>query len=321
MKALPYTPELAPAWNAFVRTSRNGTFLLDRNFMDYHSDRFKDGSLLFYTANDQLTAVLPANLKPEQKLVQSHGGLTYGGLLLSQTATLTDVRDAFVAAAEHYAAQGYERLAYKPVPAIYHTYPAEEDLYWLFRAQAVLTERTVSSTILLNSPLAQALWHRKTKKKACEGLTLETGNATLLRDFWAIVDDVLSSRHHTHPVHTLAEISLLSRRFPDSIRLFTATDQGRVVAGCLAFITETTFHVQYMEAGDEGRRRRALDWLMARLIGLARDAGLRFLDFGISTEDGGRFLNDGLAYQKEGFGGRAICYDTYEAEIPKLMTL
>ena len=321
MKAIPFTPRLAPVWNAFIQTSRNGTFLLDRNFMEYHSDRFEDGSLLFYTDDNQLIAVLPANLKQEQKLVQSHGGLTYGGLILSPGTKLTEVRDALAAAAKYYAGQGFERLVYKPAPAIYHTYPAEEDLYWLFRAGAGLTERTVSSALFLSNPLALALWHRKTKKKACEGLTMETGNAERLHDFWQIVNEVLSSRHHTRPVHTLEEIALLSQRFPDNIRLFTATDQGRVVAGCLAFITRTTFHVQYMEAGEEGRRRRALDWLIARLLRRAREAGLPFFDFGISTEDGGRYLNEGLAYQKEGFGGRAVCYDTYEVEIQKLMTL
>ena len=40
-----------------------------------------------------------------------------------------------------------------------------------------------------------------------------------------------------------------------------------------------------------------------------------YFDFGISTEDGGRVLNEGLIYQKEGFGGRAVCYDTYEWDI------
>jgi hypothetical protein len=37
-----------------------------------------------------------------------------------------------------------------------------------------------------------------------------------------------------------------------------------------------------------------------------------YLDFGRSTEGDGSILNGGLIAQKEGFGGRAICYDTYE---------
>ena len=40
----------------------------------------------------------------------------------------------------------------------------------------------------------------------------------------------------------------------------------------------------------------------------------KYFDFGISTEDNGKYLNEGLISQKEGFGGRAVCYDTYELE-------
>ena len=36
-----------------------------------------------------------------------------------------------------------------------------------------------------------------------------------------------------------------------------------------------------------------------------------YFDFGISTEQGGRWLNEGLIFQKEGFGARAIVYDQY----------
>ena len=38
-------------------------------------------------------------------------------------------------------------------------------------------------------------------------------------------------------------------------------------------------------------------------------------DFGISTEQGGRYLNEGLIFQKEGFGARTVVYDTYELNI------
>ena len=40
-----------------------------------------------------------------------------------------------------------------------------------------------------------------------------------------------------------------------------------------------------------------------------------YLDFGISTENGGRYLNENLIYQKEGLGGRGVCYDIYEMKL------
>jgi hypothetical protein len=36
---------------------------------------------------------------------------------------------------------------------------------------------------------------------------------------------------------------------------------------------------------------------------------------GASNEEGGKVLNASLIYQKEGFGGRGVVYDTYEWEL------
>ena len=72
-----YTPDKATEWNEFLTRSKNGTFLFDRRYMDYHSDRFEDSSLLIYRKN-RLFALLPGNTK--DKTYYSHQGLTYGGV-------------------------------------------------------------------------------------------------------------------------------------------------------------------------------------------------------------------------------------------------
>ena len=55
-----YTQEQAQAWNEFIEDSRQGTFLFNRSYMDYHADRFQDASLMIYRKG-QLYALLPAN--------------------------------------------------------------------------------------------------------------------------------------------------------------------------------------------------------------------------------------------------------------------
>jgi hypothetical protein len=42
----PYHAEDLETWNRFNQASRNGTFLFDRGYMDYHADRFTDASLM-----------------------------------------------------------------------------------------------------------------------------------------------------------------------------------------------------------------------------------------------------------------------------------
>ena len=66
-------------WNDFVDSSKNSTFLFNRDFMDYHSDRFEDFSLMVYEKSE-LIALLPLNIIENK--VYSHQGLTYGGLIV-----------------------------------------------------------------------------------------------------------------------------------------------------------------------------------------------------------------------------------------------
>ena len=75
-----YKKEHSEIWNNFVEKSKNGTFLFNRNFMDYHSDRFTDNSLMFYDDNNELIAMFPANIS--NNCLYSHQGLTYGGLIM-----------------------------------------------------------------------------------------------------------------------------------------------------------------------------------------------------------------------------------------------
>ena len=76
-----YSSERALEWNSFIKNCRNSMFMFDRNYMDYHSDRFRDHSLMFFHENE-LFAVLPMNEKDDSFI--SHGGLTYGGLMVNE---------------------------------------------------------------------------------------------------------------------------------------------------------------------------------------------------------------------------------------------
>ena len=60
LEIVRYTPDQKQAWNDFVGRSKNGTFLLDRDYMDYHADSFTDHSLMVYR-RDKLYALLPIN--------------------------------------------------------------------------------------------------------------------------------------------------------------------------------------------------------------------------------------------------------------------
>lgn len=51
------------AWNNFVKLSKQGTFLLDRAYMEYHRKRFNDDSLMFSRAISSMPCFLPISLE------------------------------------------------------------------------------------------------------------------------------------------------------------------------------------------------------------------------------------------------------------------
>lgn len=121
-----YTPEHVDEWNQFVAESKNGVFLFDRRYMDYHSDRFCDHSLMFYL-DGRLLAVLPAHQSGDT--LCSHNGLTYGGLVMSPRLTVVQTMHLFREMNDYLHSQGIRHVSYKAIPWIYHRLSAEEDLY------------------------------------------------------------------------------------------------------------------------------------------------------------------------------------------------
>ena len=304
-----YTPALRDTWDAFISASRNGTFLLERGFMDYHSDRFKDHSLLFYR-NENLIALLPA--EEQQGILTSHGGLTYGGLIIGASGTAVSILKCFEVLLLYLkGTTNIHRFRYSPPPSFYATYPSEEDRYALFRLGAQVTAVKLTSVIPLGCPLPMNQL-RKRKVKACESAGLQMVSDSDFAAFWSILEDNLKARHDVRPVHSLEEIQLLHERFPKNIHLHRMTDaEGTTHGGCVVFETQTTAHIQYIASTPYGREYGALDGLFNTLIQEVY-AHKQWLDFGVSVEQGGAVLNEGLVMQKEGFGARAFNYETWE---------
>ena len=338
MTIIPYSINRKETWDAFVEMSKNGTFLLKRNFMDYHSDRFFDCSLLIYSGispdeefkerkltTKDLVAIFPANWDKEHQTVYSHQGLTYGGLVVLPDVTQKEVMDMMQAILQYYRdMMQAERLVYKPIPYIYSNIPSGEDLYALFRAGARLSRRLVSTCVSMNNPMKMStLRIRQARKAVDNGFYIDRmteGDTETLREYWTLLEDVLLKYHNARPTHTFQEMSLLMSQFPKNIKLYIVRHEKSIVAGSVIFEWRKVAHVQYIASGEEGRNFGALDLLFRHLIN-ERYKQFDYLDLGTSNEDDGRYLNEGLIHQKEGFGGRAVCYDTYEVNLSEAQTI
>jgi len=305
-----YSPDKVAEWNAFVLRSKNGTFLFDRGYMDYHHDRFEDCSLMIYDSKGLLYALLPANRV--EGVLFSHQGLSYGGLVMSESTSTADVCILFDELNGWLRQQGVRKVVYKAVPWIYHRVPAEEDLFAIFlKCGARLLCRDVSSTIIPQRPLR---WKRDRKYAANKAR--RNGIVVMPSDdykvFWQILSDNLMRKFGARPVHTLDEICLLHSRFPEHIQLWVARDEANgMLAGTVLYVNEGVVHSQYISASPEGKRLHAVDALYDFIIH-EQYSHADYIDLGTSNMPHSSELHESLIWQKEGFGGRAVCFDTYE---------
>ena len=305
-----YSEDKKEGWNEFLCSSKNGLFLFDRDYMEYHSDRFIDFSLIFYEKN-KLIALLPANI--EENVLVSHGGLTFGGFITDSKMTTPKMMQIFDELINYLQRESISKVVYKCIPYTYHLIPAEEDRYALFRKGAKLFRRDVTSTVYLPEKVRfQEIRRRFIKKSMSAGLELKKVDD--FKSYWNILEANLAKRHNTKPVHSVEEIEYLHNNFPDNIKLFASYQDETMLSGVVVYESTNVAHAQYIASTDEGRETGALDVIFGHLINeYYRDK--KYFDFGVSTENMGLYLNEGLIFFKEGFGARAVVHDFYELAI------
>jgi hypothetical protein len=308
MKIINYSKEYKDQWDAFVKKAKNSHFFFQREYMEYHADRFADYSLLVLDHKEKIISILPANKKENN--LYSHQGITFGSFIVNDKMKTETMLEIFDILKDFLKEARIERLIYKCIPYIYHIKPSEEDRYALFINDATLIRRDVSSTIDLTEQVRYSKGRKwSVKKSQKEGVTFQ--ESLDFSSFWILLNDVLNQKHDTHAVHSLEEMKLLHSRFPQNIRLFLAYRNGELLAGSVVYETQTVAHTQYLANSNLGREIGALDGLIDFLI-KETFKHKKYFDFGISTESQGQELNTGLISQKEGYGARAIVHDFYE---------
>lgn len=303
---LRYSPELKEEWNCLVGESRNGLFLFNRNYMDYHSDRFDDFSAIA-RVDGKTVAVFPACIDGATGEVSSHAGLTFGGVVMRRDLRGTVALSVIDSLIDALRAWGATKLTVKLLPPHLATYPSAEDHYAFWKRGMALVRRDLS-TIL---PLGHALSFNSSKRQAITkaqraGLVVEVGSVP---PFHVLLSEVLGWRHETKPVHSLDELETLMQAFPQQILLRSVQRDGVMMAGALVYRFDTTWHTQYLASSEAGRAVGALDLIIGSAIAEASESGARWFSFGTSTTDAGQTLNDGLLWQKESFGGRSVTHD------------
>jgi hypothetical protein len=301
-------------WNDFLARSKNGSFLFHRNYMEYHRERFEDASLLVFNRSDQLIALAPANRKGD--VFQSHGGLTYGGIVIDERMSAALFLEIFKALLAHLQERSIAAVEYKTIPHIYHRYMSEEDLYALFLCGAEIY-RCDALSVIGYPERPRFRKGRISERSKARRLGLRVERSEDWEAYWDILTENLRSRYGQTPTHDINEILLLKSRFPSNIHLHCAYNGAELQSGCVIYETERVAHLQYMASTPQARQTGALDLLLSHLIEDVY-AHKAFFDFGISNEDNGHYLNHGLIDFKEGFGARTVVQQFFRVDCNRI---
>lgn len=309
----PYESKDELRWDEIVANADAGTFLQSRRFLNYHGNRFRDLSVVLEGEDGRLIGVFPAALDPgDEGCVVSHPGITYGGIVHDSSLYGDRMVAALQAIAEHYRAAGYRFLRYKAVPYIYHRVPGQDDLYALFRIGATRYRCDLSATIDLDCRRTPKERRRRCLKKA-ERLGVVVGDGMQHAvELWKVLTENLARKYQRRPVHSLEEILLLKSLFPHNIEFVGGVLGENIEGGVVLFFGNSVMHAQYIASSEAGSDACVLDAVFQFCIETAARKGMRYFDFGISNENDGLYLNQGLYQFKRDFGAGGVVHEFYE---------
>ena len=323
MHIVKYDKDYKGVWDNFVNYSRNGTVFHKQGFLEYHGDRFEDHSLMFFDKKNNLIAVFPAGKqnRDDEIILRSHPGSSYGGVVMDNSLGVSNTKE-IVDAIECYGnTNGFNSIELRTSPRVFHKYPSEEIDYILWYNGFEIAHIELSDAVMLYPKTEVEVLgmfkddtSRSISKARKAGVVVTLSNS--FEDYWRILTKNLSLRHRANPTHTLEEIKKIDCILPGAIRLYCAYYNDEVIAGTLVFCCNSNaYHTFYIAQDYEYQNLRPLNVLFHDVLLYLREEGIKYLNFGISTEYGGTAMNEGLFRFKEGFGARGVVRRYYRKEL------
>ncbi|WP_157686740.1 hypothetical protein [Nonlabens sp. Hel1_33_55] len=295
MNITRYTSVYKNQWDDFIRKSASGCFLHERDFMEYHADRFVDHSLMIWN-EDELVACFPAHIS--NKVLKSHRGLTYASLLVDREESQFD---QILAELIHYVRQQqFDSLELKLPPPFYN---ANFDWEWSilknsgFKTSLESVDLVVDFTHDWQPSRKKTIGYRNGKFEK-----LKLVKYLSLKDFWSdLLEPQLMSRHQAKPTHNIEEIQLLQDYFNSKILQYGVVYNRELVAGITLFDFDHILKIQYAAGNKKGFELNAMDFLYLEIIKEAKEQGRKYVDLGTVNHPDGS-LNEGLLRFKKQLG-------------------
>jgi hypothetical protein len=343
-------------WNSFIKTNSEGHFFFETDYLFYHKERFEDFSLMIYDKKNNLICVLPAcfevvrksSVGTTAKIIHSHKGLTFGGFIFKDNLSFLEQRQIVFSCLDFLKENDFNSFIIKPLPSYFQfDNQKEESIHRLLNDNLIESKiLRVEANSVIRLPKNSIEYQENTYKnyskrkkrnlkktyklnsKLDSELNLKVEKTELSTDFWRIIEDNLKLRHNLSPVHLVDKIQLLKNKFPQNIHFFVVKNNAQIIACCVIFIYQSTIHLQYMAATNEGKQVNALDFLIDEFVKNhsiyfdkinETDKNFTYLSLGVSelrNNKYGNSINEGLFKWKEEFGANTFSHFVYQIDIP-----
>jgi hypothetical protein len=314
-----YTERLDTEWESFVEQANNGTIFHLQRFLNYHPPgRFVNRHLLF-RKNRKLVAILPAiqREETEEMALISHGGASYGGLVVREELGIKDTVSLAERLVEYLSQCDISRIVITQPPLIYCRLPNNYIDFALMRCGFTYLKRELTSVINLNYQddiLSTFKNESRTAVRKAQRLGVMVKETDDLEGFYQILKQNLKMRHNVNPTHSLDELLKLRQLLPDRVKQFSAYIEETQIAGMTVFVCNPRVVLAfYISHREEYQSYRAVNLLFYEVIRWAVAHGYKFLDLGTFTLN--MVPNWGLGRFKENFGAKGYFRDVLQKRL------
>lgn len=309
IEIIKYNKEYNQLWDNFVlNESLNGTIYHTRLFLSYHGDKFIDSSILF-KLNEELVCVVPCCINGDKYF--SHKGATYGGPVLTSKKLSVSKVEKIIDEIFNYYNNNFEcRLAND----IY--FSKEINLLYYLIGRKLNIKLELSWYIDTREDFMLKITNKRNKKYLEKMKNdkkykfISTNNIQDYYNYYDILNKNLYLNHSTRPTHSIEEFILLKELLSDNQELFIIKDNSiNIIVGGV-FVIKVTPHCWYTfyisRNIDINGSGISIIYLMSEISKIANKNNVKYLDYGISTENGGEIINNGLSeFKNESLIGKS----------------
>ena len=315
-----YNKKLKKQWDLFVEKSFNGTLFQTQQFLSYHQKKkIQDHSLMFYS-NQKIVAVFPAAEIKNRKEIHSHPGASYGGIVIDGHLSFNLIEEIIVQLIKYFKKKQFNKIILINSP---HIYCANQNAildYAIIWNNFNVSERYVSHATKLNQTPLKLLQTRKQRyiKQIIKNKLFSYKQSASYATFYKLLKKS-KKKYNTVPTHTLKELLLLQKLFPQKIILLLFYKNKKIVGGALLFITnQKTGLVFYNTINEKYRKTQLAVFQLYSCMNFCINNKLQYIDFGVShLPKGANPLapKKTLIKFKEHFGAMGIIRTVYEKKL------